>query len=189
MYTQEDLEQELWTLEEAFYILHKSTNSPEPKQESQNGLYQGYITSVDAEYDERFVCPFFLDFKQKIERQIALNSLQKYDLPEHKIAVKPSELVKIIIEKNILELDDTIKHFYFPPNSKAQPISIAALEREYKRYIKIHNSSTPPPTWKDDQEEMKNLLGNKPTDKQIKDTRAKFAPEEWKKRGRKPRKS
>ncbi len=71
-----------------------------------------------------------------------------------------------------------------PKKKKAQPISEAALEREYKKYINDCTSKNIIPSWERDWGAMESALGKRPTKKQIKAVRAKLAPYSWKQQGR-----
>ena len=70
---------------------------------------------------------------------------------------------------------------------KAALISLAALKKAYKDYIRDNNTENAFPSWKDDQAAMMKILGKKPTDKLIKQIRSEMAPKAWTERGRRKR--
>ena len=70
-----------------------------------------------------------------------------------------------------------------PQKGQRVPVSLAQLQRAYQRYVGECEEAGRKPSWKDDLYAMEVALGKKPTQKQIKNARAQFAPNSWKARG------
>ncbi len=98
---------------------------------------------------------------------------------------KPQIIVEFLLKELEYIPPSILTDLLFPPQAKkAQPLSQRALIDAYLKWVEKNQADGTIPSWKQDQEAMTMALGKKPTDSKIKQIRGEYAPELWKKQGR-----